>query len=105
MNRKSDTINYREFNKLTDHSGTHQDPIPVHILFDDENINELEETLMGMEYDNEDLDESEDLDELEDQEESEAALELSGEEVDPQDLEADQDSEIDESAYYKGRPI
>ncbi|MBC7428512.1 MAG: hypothetical protein H7336_07875 [Bacteriovorax sp.] len=105
MSRKSDTINYREFNKLTDHSDTNHDPLPSQVLFDDENINQLEATLMGMEYDNEDLDELQDLDELEDEEENEAALELSGEEEDSEDMDADIDDEMDESAIYEGHPV
>lgn len=97
MTRKPDTIGYKEFNRLTDHSDTHHDPLPSEVLFDDENINQLEETLMGMEY------EMEDLDELEDEEDHEIALELSEEEddiedEDPNDINADRNDELDESA-------
>jgi hypothetical protein len=98
MTRKPDTINYKEFNKLTDH--THNDPLPNEVLFDDENINQLEETLMGMEY------ELEDLDELEDEEDHEIALELSDEESDEddedeEDINADRNDEVDESVLYR----
>lgn len=103
MSRKADTISYKEFNKLTDHSDTNHDPLPNEVLFDDENINQLEETLMGMEYDNEDLDE------LEDEEDHEISLELSDEEMeedeDPSDIEADRNDEVDESAKYEGHPV
>lgn len=103
MARKPDTITYKEFNKLTDHSDVHHDPLPSEVLFDDENANRLEETLMGMEY------ELEDLDELEDEEDHEIALELSEEEYegdeDPEDENADRIDEIDESAHYEGHPI
>ena len=78
MARKPDTIGYKEFNKLTDHKKTHHAPLPSEVLFEDENNNQLEETLMGMEY------ELEDMDELADE--------------DPND-------EIDESALYKGNQI
>ena len=103
MSRKADTIGYKEFNKLTDHSDTNHDPLPSEVLFDDENIIQHEETLMGMEYDNEDLDE------LEDEEDHEISLELSDEETeedeDPSDIEADRNDERDESAIYQGHPI
>lgn len=102
MSRKSDTINYREFNKLADHSDTNHDPLPSEVLFDDENINQLEETLMGMEYDNEDLDE------LEDEEDHEITLEMSEEEdpdEDPDNINADRDDEVDESSIYQGHPV
>lgn len=103
MSRKPDTIGYREFNKLTDHSDRNHDPLPSEVLFDDENITQLEETLMGMEYDNEDLDE------LEDEEDHEISLELSDEEMesdeDPKDIEADRNVELDESAVYRGHSL
>ncbi len=103
MSRKADTIGYKEFNKLTDHSDTNHDPLPSEVLFDDENINQLEATLMGMEYD------SEDLDELEDEEDNEISLELSDEELesdeDPSDIEADRNDDLDESALYEGHPV
>lgn len=102
MSRKADTIGYREFNKLTDHSDTNHDPLPSEVLFDDENINQLEATLMGMEYD------SEDLDELEDDEDNEIALELSAEDElaeEEEDLLADRGDELDESAIYEGHPV
>lgn len=96
MARKADTISYKEFNKLTNPNG---DQVTTQgVLFDDENINQLEETLMGMEYD------LEDLDELEDEEENEINLEASGEE-DETDLDADFADEIDESAIYQGKPL
>lgn len=104
MTRKPDTIGYREFNRLVDHSDTNHDPLPNEVLFDDENINRLEETLMGMEY------ELEDLDELEDEEDHEIALELSEEdsedidEEDPNDINADRNDEVDESAYELRHP-
>ena len=104
MSRKLDTINYREFNKLTDHSDSRQELIPGQILFDDENINQLEATLMGMEYDIEDLDELEDSDEIDNQEENEALFDLTGKE-NPNDIVADFDDEIDESAMYEGHPV
>lgn len=96
MSRKADTIGYKEFNKLTDHSDTNHDPLPSEVLFDDENINQLEETLMGMEYDNEDLDE------LQDEENIEIALELSDEDElkeNEEDLLADRADELEESAH------
>lgn len=103
MARKPDTITYKDFNKLTDHSDTHHDPLPTEVLFDDENTNQLEETLMGMEY------ELEDLDELEDEEDHEIALELSEEDMendeDPEDINADRADEMDESANYKGHHV
>lgn len=103
MARKPDTIGYKEFNKLTDHTDTHHDPLPSEVLFDDENDNPLEETLMGMEY------ELEDLDELEDEEDHEIALELSDEELegeeDPEDVNADRSDEMDESAQFEGHPV
>ena len=103
MSRKPDTLTYKEFNKLTDHTDTHHDPLPSEVLFDDENTNQLEETLMGMEY------ELEDLDELEDEEDHEIALELSEEEMeeeeDPNDINADRSDEMDESAQYQGRNV
>ena len=103
MARKPDTISYKEFNKLTDHTDIHHDPLPSEVLFDDENINQLEETLMGMEY------ELEDMDELEDEEDNEIALELSSEEMesdeDPEDINADRSDEMDESAQYIGRHL
>ena len=103
MARKPDTISYREFNKLTDHSDTNHDPLPTEVLFDDENINQLEETLMGMEY------ELEDLEELEDEEDREIALELSDEDEEIEDNEddeyADRNDEIDESAQYSGKHV
>lgn len=103
MARKPDTITYKEFNKLTDHSDTNHDPLPSEVLFDDENINQLEETLMGMEY------ELEDKDELEDEEDHEIALELSDEEMendeDPEDVNADRSDEMDESAQYQGHHV
>lgn len=103
MTRKPDTLSYREFNRLTDHSDTNHDPLPSEVLFDDENINQLEETLMGMEY------ELEDMDELEDEEDHEIALELSEEEFegdeDPNDINADRSDEIDESAQYEGHLV
>ena len=104
MTRKPDTIGYKEFNKLTDHSDTHHDPLPSEVLFDDENINQLEETLMGMEY------EIEELDELKD-EDDEDALELSEEDLmddleeDPDDINADRNDEVDESIHYQGRHV
>ncbi len=101
MSRKADTIGYKEFNKLTDHSDTNHDPLPSEVLFDDENINQLESTLMGMEYDNEDLEE------LEDEEDNEIALELTEEQElskEQEDLLADSDVESDESTY-QGHPI
>ena len=93
MARKSDTISYKEFNKLTDHTDTHHDPLPSEVLFDDENDNPLEETLMGMEYDVEDLDELED-----DEDDYEMSLELT--ENDADDIEADKSVEDDESVHY-----
>lgn len=98
MPRKADTISYREFNKLTDHTSTNHDPLPGEVLFDDENIGKLEETLMGMEYD------LEDLDELADDEEKEILLELveNDEDEDYSDLDADINVELDESVIYKG---
>ncbi len=103
MARKPDTLSYKEFNKLTDHSDTHHDPLPSEVLFDDENVNQLEETLMGMEYD------VEDMDELEDEEDHEIALELSDEDLeaeeDPDDINADRADEIDESALFQGRHV
>jgi hypothetical protein len=103
MARKPDTIGYKEFNKLTDHTDTHHDPLPSEVLFGDENTNQLEETLMGMEYD------LENLDELEDEEDHEIALELSDEDIEndqnPDDENADKSDETDESAQYQGRPV
>jgi hypothetical protein len=103
MARKPDTIGYKEFNKLTDHTDTHHDPLPSEVLFDDENVDQFEETLMGMEY------ELEDMDELEDEEDHEIALELSDEELegeeDPEDVNADRSDEMDESAQFEGHPI
>lgn len=103
MARKPDTISYKEFNKLTDHTDTHHDPLPSEVLFDDENNNQLEETLMGMEY------ELEDMDELEDEEDHEIALELSDEEFededDPNDVNADRSDEMDESSQFEGHPV
>jgi hypothetical protein len=105
MTRKPDTIGYKEFNKLTDHSDTQHDPLPSEVLFDDENINQLEETLMGMEY------ELEDIDELQDETEREDSLELSEEDLmddleeDPDDINADRNVELDESAHYQGRHV
>ena len=101
MARKSDTINYKEFNKLTDYTNTHHDPLPSEVLFDDENTNPLEETLMGMEY------ELEDIEELADGDDAEIALELAeeNEEDDPNDENADKFDEIDESAQYKGHQM
>jgi len=100
MARKPDTISYKEFNKLTDHTDVHHDPLPSEVLFDDENSNQLEETLMGMEY------EIEDLDELENEEDHEIALELLDVEMendeDPEDVNADKSDEMDESAQYTG---
>lgn len=98
MPRKADTISYREFNKLTDHTNTNHDPLPSEVLFDDENIDKLEETLMGMEYD------LEDLDELADEEEKEILLELTenDEDEDYADVDADINVELDESVIYKG---
>lgn len=96
MTRKADTISYKEFNKLTNPKG--DQVTPEGVLFDDENINSLEETLMGMEYD------VEDLDELEDEEDNEIMLEASGEE-DEEDLIADRNDEVDESAYYRDRHL
>lgn len=98
MTRKPDTISYKEFNKLTDHSDTHHDPLPSQVLFDDENINQLEETLMGMEY------ELEDEDELEDEEDHEISLELSEEDEEDEsedDINADRNDEVDESVLYR----
>nr|BDT27561.1 hypothetical protein BHI3_10270 [Bacteriovorax sp. HI3] len=99
MTRKADTISYKEFNKLTNPKG--DQVTPEGVLFDDENINSLEETLMGMEYD------VEDLDELEDEEDNEIMLEALGEEdeEDEEDLIADRNDEVDESAYYRGRQL
>lgn len=97
MARKADTISYKEFNQLTkskEHQIGHEG-----ILFDDENIDQLEETLMGMEYD------VEDLSELEDQEESEINLESSGEDENEEENSADLDDELDESVFYKGRNL
>lgn len=103
MARKPDTLTYKEFNKLTDHTDVHHDPLPNEVLFDDENMTRLEETLMGMEY------ELEDMDELEDEEDHEIALELSEEELegdeDPNDINADRIDETDESAQFEGHPI
>lgn len=94
MSRKADTISYKEFNKLTNPNG---DQVTTQgVLFDDENINQLEETLMGMEYD------AEDLDELEDEEESEINFESSGEEE--EDLDSDRSDELDESIYFDKNP-
>lgn len=95
MARKADTISYKEFNKLTNPNG---DQVTTQgVLFDDENINQLEETLMGMEYD------AEDLDELEDEEESEINFESSGEEEE-EDLDSDRSDELDESIYFDKNP-
>ena len=104
MSRKPDTISYKEFNKLTDHTDTHHDPLPSEVLFDDENVNQLEETLMGMEY------ELEDLDELEDEEDHEIALELSEDDMEeedenPKDVNADNSDEMDESAQYEDHHV
>ncbi len=97
MARKPDTISYKEFNKLTDYTKIHHDPLPSEVMFDDENTNQLEETLMGMEY------ELEDSTELADEEDREIALELSEEELEyPEDEDADQSDEVDESAQYQG---
>lgn len=104
MTRKPDTLGYKEFNKLTDHSDTRQDPIRDQVLFDDENTNQYEEVLMGMEYELEELDELKDESELEDDED---ALELSDDSLDedPNDINADVNVEYDESAQYVGRNV
>ena len=98
MTRKPDTISYKEFNTFTDKNHTHHDPLPSEVLFEDENTNQLEETLMGMEYD------LEDTIELSDEEDKEIALEFSEEDLeDYEDDNADSFDEVDESAQYKGR--
>lgn len=96
MNRKADTISYKELNRLTDHTDTNHDPLPSEVLFGDENKNQLEEVLMGMEYD------------IEAEEEKELAAELMEEdEIDDDeddydsDLLADVDDEIDESMLMR----
>ena len=99
MARKPDTISYKEFNNLTVHTSTQQDPLPSEVLFDDENTNQLEETLMGMEYDVEDM--AELANEADDDDET--SLELS--EDDPEDDNADRVVELDESAHYKGNHV
>ena len=106
MTRKPDTIGYSEFNKLTDHSDTHHDPLPSEVLFDDENKDQLEETLMGMEYELTELDELKD--DLVD-EDDEDALYLAGDELeddeDEDDINADIGDELDESAQYEGHNL
>lgn len=104
MTRKPDTLGYKEFNKLTDHTDTRQDPLRDQVLFDDENTNQYEEVLMGMEYEIEELDELKDESELQDDED---ALELSedGIDEDPNDINADVSDEVDESAQYIGRNV
>ena len=98
MTRKPDTISYKEFNKFTDKTHSHHDPLPREVLFEDENTNQLEETLMGMEYD------LEDTLELSDEEDKEIALELSEEDLDDsEDDNADSSDEMDESSQYRGR--
>lgn len=107
MTRKPDTIGYKEFNRLTDHSDTHHDPLRNEILFDDENADPMEETLMGMEY------ELEELEELENDEDKEVGLELSDEDStdemeddeDENDINADVSDEIDESAQFEGKHL
>jgi outer membrane translocation and assembly module TamA len=106
MTRKPDTIGYREFNRLTDHSDTHHDPLPSEVLFDDENTDQLEETLMGMEYELEELDEvREDLDDEDDEDSLEFSDNVLEDDEDEDDINADITDEIDESAQYEGHHI
>ena len=105
MSRKPDTLGYKEFNKLTDYTDAHQTPLRDQVLFDDENTNPYEEVLMGMEYEQEDLDETKDPEELEDDEDD---LELAGvaEDEDVEnDINADRDAELDESARFPEKQI
>jgi K+/H+ antiporter YhaU regulatory subunit KhtT len=105
MSRKSDTISYREFNKLTNYKTPNNAPLASKVLFDDENITEMEETLMGMEYDNEDLEELEDNEDLvevrSDEQEQDSNLEFTDKEL--ADMDADLNVELDESVYYQVR--
>lgn len=65
---KADVINYDEFNQLIDHTDFHHDPPPLDVIPQDENNNQAEETLMGMEYDFDTESPSEEYDEDEDEE-------------------------------------
>lgn len=68
--QKPDLLSESEFTKLNIHKKKHHYPLPNEIIPEDENIDSLEETLIGMEYDvesDEDIDEAipdEDLDYL-----------------------------------------
>ncbi len=87
---KSDVISYDEFNELIDHTDFHHDPPPSEVIPQDENSNQMNETLLGMEYDFDTGNESE-ADEEDAQYEEELALELAenGEsESDEADLES-----------------
>ncbi len=87
---KSDIINYDEFNELIDHTDFHHDPPPSEVIPQDENSHQMEETLLGMEYDFDKGNESE-ADEEDAEFDEELALELSefGDEYDEEDPEAD----------------
>lgn len=105
MSRKPDTLGYKEFNKLTDHSDTHQAPLRDEVLFDDENTNQYEEVLMGMEYEQTPLDETKDASELEDDEDELELADVGDDEEDEDDINADRDDEVDESAQFIGRNV
>lgn len=105
MGRKADTMSYKEFDKLSKHP--EKNPIITQgVLFDDENINQLEETLIGMEYDIEDADELEDdedenekKDEKEDEDESALALADEASAEDLGDVDEDLLAQYHESIY------
>ncbi len=101
MSRKPDTIGYKEFNKLViDENEAPKKNIRDEILFDDENTDQYKETLIGMEYSAEDLDELQDEDELND------AYEMSEEELEEDeknDINADSADEEDESINFHTR--
>ncbi len=75
--------------------------LPDEVLFDDENTDQYRETLIGMEYSAEDLDEVQDEDELDE------TYEMSEEELEEdekEDINADIDEEEDESIHFQSRP-
>lgn len=60
---KDDLISQEEFNELSSRSGNNNIPLLYNTNFDDENKDSLNETLMGMEYALDELQDEDSLDE------------------------------------------
>lgn len=66
--KKEDLISQEQFNKLSSQSDINNIPLPHNSSHDDENRDTYDETLMGMEYALDELEEEQALDDLEEEE-------------------------------------